>query len=127
MTKDIKQRIDKLLNGWLVYDKTNSKRKFTGKDISIYMIASFCYYKLDVSIMEDSDYDLLCKGLLEYWDKISHPHKNLISVDDLSCGSGYAIQDYPKIVKMAARHYISEKDVNPDLLAKEYSFLLTTD
>ena len=48
------------------------------KLISWFMIASYAYYHLDSSVMSDYDFDYLVKRILENWEDIDHPHKDLI-------------------------------------------------
>ena len=80
--------------------------------ISRYMMASYAYYVEDEPIMSDSEYDNLCKNLLEHWDTLvipsDHEHKKYLCKDALNSGTGYHIKKYPTIVKKAVAHYRSE-------------------
>lgn len=69
---------------------------------SHWLMASFLYYKYDISIVGDSDFDMWSKELLKGWDEWEHPHKYLVQKIDLDAGTGYAIRDYPLIVQGAA-------------------------
>jgi hypothetical protein len=69
-----------------------------------YLLSSYLYYVEGRSILTDSEFDALCKELLERWDEVTHRHKHLTSREDLEAGTGYAIQ-YPSIVIGAARHW----------------------
>ena len=75
--------------------------------ISRYMIASYAYYVEDEPIMSDSEYDNLCKNLLEHWDTLvepsDHPHKNLLCKDALEAGT--YLGKYPTIIKNALKNY----------------------
>lgn len=67
-----------------------------------YLVASYAYYILDESIIDDYTYDSWAKELLKYWHKLKHRHKYLLTKADLKAGTGYAIQKYPTIIKGAA-------------------------
>lgn len=66
------------------------------------MVHSFLYYQCDCSVLEDSQFDMLCKHLYENWNKITHPHKYLLTKESLAAGSGFSIayKKYPTIVKV---------------------------
>lgn len=66
-----------------------------------YLVHCYMYYVLDHPVIEDAAFDRLCKHLLDHWDEIEHPHKHLVSKDDLRAGTGYSIpiHHYPNIVK----------------------------
>ena len=70
--------------------------------ISMYLIMSYTYYVEDDPIMGDWQFDLLAKWLLENWDDLAHPHKHLITEDDLKAGT--FLGEYPLQVKVAANH-----------------------
>lgn len=74
-----------------------------------YLMSSFLYYKMQTSVISDFEYDALAKILIDKWDEVTHQHKNLIDIDDLKAGTGYAISDYPKIIQGAACQW--HKDV----------------
>lgn len=73
--------------------------------VSWYLMSSYLYYLHEVSLLHDHEYDLLCKELLSRWDKVEHPHKHLVSKEDLMAGTGFTLreEDYPSITKNAAR------------------------
>lgn len=66
-----------------------------------YLMACFLYYVMDAPILSDKLFDDMSRELLAKWDSITHWHKDLISLDDLKAGTGYAIQ-YPQRVRDAA-------------------------
>lgn len=70
-----------------------------------YLMACYRYYELDAPFITDKLFDDMSKELLAKWDSIEHRHKDLISLDDLRAGTGYAIK-YPTIVKHAANHMV---------------------
>ncbi|MGC3025864.1 DNA ligase LigA-related protein [Burkholderia sp. DN3021] len=69
-----------------------------------YLMSSYLYYEEGRSVLSDTEFDALCKELLERWDEITHRHKDLTTREDLEAGTGYAIK-YPSIVVGAARHW----------------------
>ena len=75
--------------------------------IGMILIASYVYYHIpaaECNILSDEVYDKMCKWCLDNWSKVCHPHKYLISEDDLRAGSLYALKeiDYPTIIKVSA-------------------------
>ena len=63
---------------------------------------SYLYYKENESLVDDTEYDQICKDMLTEWNSIEHFHKHLISKDALDAGTGYDIV-YPQRVINAAR------------------------
>lgn len=68
------------------------------KLVSIYMIASYCYYHRYESVLPDTDYDLICKRLYKEYDNITHQHKEHLDKESLKAGTAYQISTYPTIV-----------------------------
>lgn len=69
--------------------------------VPYYLMYSYLYYHHNVSLIEDHEYDRICKKILDEWDNIEHRHKSLINKDSLSAGTGYDLE-YPLIVQNAA-------------------------
>lgn len=69
--------------------------------VPYYLMYSYLYYQHNVSLVEDHEYDRVCKKILDEWDNIEHRHKSLINKDSLSAGTGYDLE-YPLIVQHAA-------------------------
>lgn len=68
-------------------------------DVKAYLVHSYLYYKLDSSVISDTEYDALCKKLLDTDEY--HP---LIDREALAAGSGYSISEYPpEIIEEAER------------------------
>ena len=57
-----------------------------------YLIHSYLYYVQHTSIIEDEDFDRLCKTLHDEYDNITHHHKHLIDKESLLAGTGYAVE-----------------------------------
>jgi hypothetical protein len=72
--------------------------------ISLYLMAAYAYYKDDDPIMADFMFDDLAKHLLETIDSLpAHPHKHLLTKDDLRAGT--YLGEYPEIVIGALEQY----------------------
>lgn len=76
--------------------------------VAYFMTSSYLYYKKDKAVLTDEDFDLLCKRLLENWNKAKHPHKRRIKKNDLEAGTGYAIKNYPTRVIGAAEYWYAQ-------------------
>lgn len=79
-----------------------------GKLVQAFLMSSFAYYCLNRSLMSDEQFDKLCKRLHDIYDTFDHPHKYLISKEDLAAGTGFAIKDYPTIVMHATWHKLDK-------------------
>lgn len=62
-----------------------------------YLMLSYAYYVEDDPLVSDSSFDALAKLMLEHWGEITHPHKDLITTDDLKAGS-LLRRDFPSVV-----------------------------
>ena len=67
-----------------------------------YLMSSFLYYKPDIALMSDCEYDEMCRAMYERWSDIDHYHKYLINRESLKCGTGYDIKEYPLRVQQAS-------------------------
>ena len=77
--------------------------------ISYYLLFSYLYYEENKSIVDDDTFDSLCKNLLENFKalkKSKHQHKNLITEENLKCGTGFGIK-FPNIVKHSAESLLA--------------------
>jgi hypothetical protein len=76
-----------------------------------YLIASYAYYHLDESFMDDSAYDALCVRLNREWVLVQHRHKAIISRAALTATTAYNIRrkDYPTIVQVAAAKMLADE------------------
>jgi NAD-dependent DNA ligase len=65
---------------------------------------AYAYYVEDEPLTSDWQFDNLAKWLLKHWDTLPpHPHKHLISTDDLRAGT--YLGQYPEIVKVCVNQY----------------------
>jgi len=76
--------------------------------VAYFMTSSYLYYKKDKAVLSDTDYDLLCKRLLDNWRQAKHEHKKYIKKKDLEAGTGYAIRLYPQRVIGAAEYWFAQ-------------------
>lgn len=60
--------------------------------IPYYLMFSYLYYEKNVSLIDDGEFDTMCKNLLEKYDDLEHMHKHLVSKGDLTAGTGYGIK-----------------------------------
>ena len=87
--------------------------------VSLYLVTSFLYYRCDMSVIQDFQYDEICQRLYNEFDDISHPYKDLLDKDELSSGSGYSIK-YPKEAKSIIKAVLKSKNIEiPDNLQGE--------
>lgn len=74
-----------------------------------YLYYSYIYYKHATSLISDEEYDIMCHTLLEYFDKFKHRYKNLITIDDLNAGTGFAIHYPPDLINYYENRYATYK------------------
>ena len=72
--------------------------------VHIYLMSSYLYYELDKNVLSDSQFDYLCKKILDNWDNINHMHKHLIDKDNLKAGIGYGLE-YTNLIKGASLNW----------------------
>ena len=75
--------------------------------VPYYLMYSYAYYKENESLISDTEYDDICKKIIEKWDNITHWHKSLLTLDALKAGTGYDIE-YPNRVISAAKLLIKK-------------------
>ena len=72
--------------------------------VAMYLMAAYAYYMDDDPILADFQFDDLAKHLLANIDEMpDHPHKHLLTKDDLSAGT--YLGEYPGIVIGALDQY----------------------
>jgi hypothetical protein len=66
--------------------------------------ASYLYYCRNVSLLSDELYDKLALAIRKSWQLLEHPHKYLITEQDLEAGTLYSLtaDDYPAVIKSAS-------------------------
>lgn len=73
--------------------------------VSYYLMSSYLYYKGDICILEDNEFDYMCKRLYDEWDNVTHHHKHFIDRDSLKAGTGYELQYNTRIRSAASQWY----------------------
>lgn len=68
-----------------------------GELFQLYLMTSFLYYEMNRSVISNDDYDRICGLLAAGWRGAKHQHKHLITLEDLTAVTGYAIR-YPSMV-----------------------------
>lgn len=84
-----------------------------------FLMSSYLYYRRDLSVLTDSEYDAICLRLAMEWDNVTHRHKCLVSLHELESGTGYYIPErlYPTIVKASAMEwYYSSQNLSLETL-----------
>jgi hypothetical protein len=80
-----------------------------GQLVSFFLMASYLYYRCEVSVMEDGEFDKICVRLDAEWNYIKHPHKRLIDRNGLSATTGYYIKKYPNSLAGAAEAFAKKR------------------
>ena len=69
--------------------------------IPYYLMFSYLYYEKNISLINDAEFDGMCKTLLDKLDTLTHMHKHLIKKESLTAGTGYDIK-YTNLIKDSA-------------------------
>ena len=69
--------------------------------IPYYLMFSYLYYEKNISLIEDGEFDDMCKTLSEKLDSLTHMHKHLVKKESLTAGTGYDIK-YTNLIKDSA-------------------------
>ena len=69
--------------------------------IPYYLMFSYLYYEKNISLIDDAEFDGMCKTLLDKLDSLTHMHKHLIKKESLTAGTGYDIK-YTNLIKDSA-------------------------
>lgn len=77
------------------------KKLESSKLVKYYLMSSYLYYEEDVNVLNDSEFDEMCKILLKDFDNITHMHKSLLDKESLKASTGYTLK-YPTIIKHLA-------------------------
>ena len=75
--------------------------------VPYYLMYSYAYYKENESLISDTEYDDICKQIIDKWHSTTHWHKSLLTLDALKAGTGYDIE-YPNRVISAAKLLIKK-------------------
>ena len=69
--------------------------------IPYYLMLSYLYYEKNISLIDDAEFDGMCKTLLDKLDTLTHMHKHLVKKESLTAGTGYDIK-YTNLIKDSA-------------------------
>ena len=69
--------------------------------IPYYLMFSYLYYEKNISLIDDAEFDGMCKTLLDKLDTLTHMHKHLVKKESLTAGTGYDIK-YTNLIKDTA-------------------------
>ena len=69
--------------------------------IPYYLMFSYLYYEKNISLIDDAEFDGMCKTLLNKLDSLTHMHKHLVKKESLTAGTGYDIK-YTNLIKDSA-------------------------
>ena len=69
--------------------------------IPYYLMFSYLYYEKNISLINDNEFDQMCKTLLDKLDSLTHMHKHLVKKESLTAGTGYDIK-YTNLIKDSA-------------------------
>ena len=69
--------------------------------IPYYLMFSYLYYEKNISLIDDAEFDGICKTLLDKLDTLTHMHKHLVKKESLTAGTGYDIK-YTNLIKDSA-------------------------
>ena len=69
--------------------------------IPYYLMLSYLYYEKNITLIDDTEFDQMCKTLLEKLDGLTHMHKHLVKKENLTAGTGYDIK-YTNLIKDSA-------------------------
>ena len=74
--------------------------------IAKYLMCAYAYYEQDDPLISDQEFDDLATFILENYDAIDHPHKHLVTKDNLEAGT--YLGEYPNMVIGAVKSYRKE-------------------
>ena len=69
--------------------------------IPYYLMFSYLYYEKNITLIDDTEFDQMCKTLLDKYDELKHMHKHLVKKESLTAGTGYDIVYNNRIVSAA--------------------------
>ena len=76
-----------------------------------YLMSSYLYYVAEMgSPWDDSQFDQVCKRLLDEWDTLEHSSKHQVTIEDLKAGTGFSIK-YPHWIPAVAEMWLQKVGV----------------
>jgi len=94
--------------------------------VPIYLMSSYIYYEKDDNVLEDHEFNLVCKRLYNNFDNITHMHKYLLSKEELKASTGYTLK-YTNLIKQSAMIWLQKyKDNRKNINALKYTPTIPT-
>ena len=84
----------------------------------LYLMSCYLYYELDLNVFTDDEFNSICKRLVYEFSNITHPHKHLLDIDELTASTGYTLK-YSKLIKHAAVSWyeiVNNTNIDKDVL-----------
>jgi len=69
-----------------------------------WLMCSYLYYELDVNVINDDEFNMLSRYLLDNYNHITDMYKHLVTKDNFKSSTGYDIK-YPTMIKHLAIDY----------------------
>ena len=84
------------------------KNTSLGQLCAFFLVHSYLYYNVNMSLLDDAVFDYLCRRLYENFEQFEHMHKHLLDKEALQAGTGFYLKtkDYPRIVRSIAGQLI---------------------
>ena len=80
--------------------------------VAYYLMSSYLYYKKDKHVLSDTDFDIICKRLVDEWDTCDHIHKKFLDKGALKAGTGHTNEYNNRIIGGAEYWYNAyEKEI----------------
>lgn len=98
----------------MINDRYVEERLAKGPNMLVpwYLILSYAYYFLEVSLVSDGLYDRICKDLLAALDAfdVDHRHMGLCDMEALEAGTAFHLKkgDYPGMAVNCAETFAKE-------------------
>lgn len=81
------------------------------------LMAALAYYEDDDPILTDACFDRLCRELAARWHAVRHPHRHLLTLDDLRAGTAYAL-DRDAVPSLVRAGLASLRRDGPEVVAE---------
>jgi NAD-dependent DNA ligase len=73
-----------------------------------FLTCSYAYYKMDISLVTDEQYDKMCVVLGRNYGRLTHKYKFIVTPEDFDAGTGFAIR-YPAPMEWAIRQFVQQQ------------------
>lgn len=77
--------------------------------VAAFLVYSYLYYKKGVSVIDDHEFDAICRHLINIHDTLTeHPHFDMITKEALAATSLFNVEKYPTIVENIGKDIMEE-------------------